>query len=112
MSISHLGVAFKEITRLDITDYKKFSPKTHYRLKSWNDDRVTVDRFFELDALLKRNKSRRLEHIIKFHSREFNRFKSEFPFRSGLNSFRWVRQLFRYSIINRITWLWIIGKNA
>lgn len=112
MSISHLGVPFKELPRLDVTDYKPFSPKTHYRVKSWSDNRITVDRFYELDELLRTKRIRRFETIVKFHFREFKRYKTDFPIRSGVNSIRWILQIFRYSKINRPTWLWIVGKNV
>lgn len=112
MSISHLGVPFKELPRLDITDYRTFSPKTHYRIKSWNNNQVTIDRFYELENLLKTKISRRFQTIMRFNFREFRRYREDFPVRYGVNSIRCLRQILRYFKINRFTWLWILGKNV
>lgn len=111
LSISSLGVTFKKLTRVDITDYKSFSIGSHYRVKSWTDSKVTFQRFLELDSLLKTKKSWRYAALLKFHSHEFKRYRGDFPFRFGLNSLRWVRQIIRYQIMDWRTLLWILGKN-
>ena len=110
--ISSLGVPFRHLSRVDLTDYKHFQPGTHYRVKSWQDDQETINRFFELDSLIHSSRPSRLMRMIQFHFREFARYTRAFPLKNGLNSLRWIRQILRYLGISHRTWKWILGKDV
>jgi hypothetical protein len=110
--ISSLGITFRHLSRIDLTDYKHFQPASHYRMKSWQDNQDTTDRFFELDSLIHSRRPYRLMKITRFHIREFSRYSKAFPLKKGLNSLRWTWQILRYLTVNRSTWKWILGKDA
>jgi hypothetical protein len=112
MGVSELGIAYKHISRIDLTDFNVFEPGSHYRVKSWEDELDTVRRFFELESLIHTHPKFRMLRITKFHTREFIRFTKAFPLQKGLNSVRWLRQIYRYTKLNVKTWKWIFGSNG
>jgi hypothetical protein len=69
--LSSQGLSLTRLARNDVTDFEPLQVALQTRVKSWEDNRRTVQRFFEVDALLgKQRRFSRLMSNLGFFLRE------------------------------------------
>lgn len=84
-------IEFEFISRNDLTDFYPFIFAAQHRIKSWQNPKITVSRFYEIHDLYSERGFSFLRSYIRHYVNEVKRYVIQYPPSKGVNMLRTVR---------------------